>query len=136
MKFTTITVTNLDNLRIRPMGDISRNFSRSEFACKCKCGFSTVDIELIKVLEIVRGHFDAPVTVNSACRCELHNTAIGGSYGSKHKQGIAADITVMGVKPYAVYRFLDGYAPNKYGLGLYETFTHLDIRKLKARWKG
>ncbi len=118
------------------MGDISKNFSRSEFMCKCNCGFSTVDIELIKVLEIVRGHFDAPVKINSACRCELHNTAIGGSYGSKHKQGIAADITVMGVKPYAVYRFLDGYAPNKYGLGLYETFTHLDIRKLKARWKG
>ncbi len=118
------------------MGDISRNFSRSEFACKCKCGFSTVDIELIKVLEIVRNHFSAPIKINSACRCDEHNKKVGGSQGSKHKQGIAADIVVKGVNPYDVYVFLDSFMPNHYGVGTYKTFTHFDVRKLKARWKG
>lgn len=118
------------------MGDISTNFSRSEFACKCNCGFATVDIELIKVLEIVRGHFNAAVKINSACRCDEHNKEVGGGKASKHKQGIAADIVVKGVKPYAVYRFLDAHMPNNYGLGLYKSFTHVDVRKLKARWRG
>jgi len=118
------------------MGDISKNFSRSEFACKCNCGFSTVDVELVKVLEIVRNHFNKPITINSACRCELHNISVGGSYGSRHKLGIAADIVVKGVKPYDVYLFLDGFAPNKYGIGHYNSFTHIDVRSKKARWKG
>jgi len=76
------------------MGNVSQNFNRSEFACKCGCGFSTVDVDLIKVLEVVRRRFGKPITINSACRCEDHNKNIGGSYGSKHKQGIAADIVV------------------------------------------
>jgi len=118
------------------MGDIGKNFSRSEFECKCRCGFSTVDVELLKVLETVRGHFTAAVKINSACRCEEHNKSVGGSRASKHKQGIAADIVVKGVAPYAVYRFLDSFMPNSYGIGLYKGFTHIDVRKTKARWRG
>jgi len=115
---------------------LSLNFSRGEFACKCGCGFSTVDAELLKVLEIVRARFNNPVKINSACRCESHNKKIGGSYGSKHKQGIAADIVVKGIDPAMVYEFLDEYQPNRYGVGKYKTFTHIDIRLKKARWKG
>jgi len=118
------------------MGDISENFSRSEFKCSCNCGFSTVDVELIKVLEIVRKHFKKSIRINSACRCEEHNKSIGGSYGSKHKQGIAADIVVSGVSPDKVYIFLDMFMPNSYGIGKYDNFTHIDVRKTKARWKG
>lgn len=115
---------------------ISNNFQREEFACKCGCGFAAVDIELLQVLEITRNHFKAPITINSACRCEAHNESIGGSYGSKHKKGIAADIVVKGVEPDDVYKFLDNFNPLKYGVGKYDTFTHIDIRDKKARWKG
>jgi uncharacterized protein YcbK (DUF882 family) len=119
------------------MGDISKNFSRNEFKCSC-CNFATVDVELIKVLEIVRAHFEAPIKITSGSRCNEHNAEVGGSQGSKHKLGIAADIVVDGVNPYAVYRFLDNHMPDKYGIGLYveKGFTHIDIRKSKARWKG
>ena len=116
------------------MGDISQNFSRHEFACKDDCGFATVDIELLKLLELIRDHFKQPVTITSGCRCELHNIAVGGAYRSKHLLGIAADITVKGVSVDAVYDFIDGHAPNKYGLKLYLTFVHVDIRKDK--WRG
>lgn len=118
------------------MGDISENFSRSEFACKCGCGFATVDIDLVHTLEVVRKRFKSPVKINSACRCDEHNESIGGAYGSKHKQGIAADIVVKDVHPDQVYNFLDLFMPNSYGVGKYNTFTHIDVRKNKARWKG
>jgi len=112
---------------------ISKNFSREEFKCSC-CDFAAVDIELVQVLEIVRYHFGKPITINSACRCELHNTAVGGSFKSQHKNGMAADIVVKDTSPSEVYEFLNGYAPNKYGLGDYDNFTHLDVRENKARW--
>ena len=118
------------------MGDISKNFSRAEFKCRCNCGFATVDVSLINVLEVVRTKFNAPITINSACRCEEHNAHIGGSYGSKHKQGIAADIVVKGATTEEVYKFLDMFQPNKYGVGKYNSFTHIDVRDKKARWKG
>lgn len=118
------------------MDKVSKNFSRSEFKCRCNCGFATIDVDLLNVLEVVRKKFNSPVKINSGCRCELHNISVGGSYGSKHKQGIAADIVVKGVSPEDVYNFLDLYQPHKYGVGKYEEFTHIDIRGKKARWKG
>ncbi len=113
---------------------ISEHFSREEFACKCGCGFATVDVDLLELLELIRVRFNKPVTINSACRCEIHNTAVGGSYGSKHKQGIAADIVVRDTGSYDVYKFVDNHALNKYGIGLYTGFTHVDVRQNKARW--
>ena len=113
---------------------ITENFSRDEFAFKCGCGFDAVDIELVNVLEIVRKRFNKPVKINSACRCAKHNKKVGGSENSKHRLGIAADIVVSDTKPSDVYSFLCGYAPNKYGIGSYETFTHIDVRQDKARW--
>lgn len=118
------------------MNKLSEHFERDEFACECGCGFDTVDIALLNVLEVVRRHFGQPVHITSGCRCEEHNAMIGGSYGSKHKRGIAADIWVQSVKPSEVYEFLDGYMPNSYGIGYYDNFTHIDVRKNKARWRG
>lgn len=113
---------------------ISKHFSRSEFACKCGCGFATVDVKLLEILEVVRSHFGRPVIINSACRCESHNEKIGGSKGSKHKEGIAADIVVKGVSPDDVYDFISGYLDGRNGLGKYNTFTHVDSRVSPARW--
>ena len=113
---------------------ISRHFRRSEFACGCGCGFATADIELVKLLELIREHFGMPVTINSACRCESHNEAIGGADGSKHKLGIAADIVVRGVEPKEVCAFVNKKCPVSTGIGCYKTFTHIDVRERRARW--
>ena len=118
------------------MGDLSRYFSRKEFACKCGCGFQTVDVDLLDALKMVRSKFESSVTINSACRCDEHNDKIGGSYGSKHKQGIAADIVVSGIHQSHIYAYLDAAFPEKYGIGQYDAFTHIDVRAKKARWKG
>jgi len=116
------------------MGDISEHFDREEFACKCGCGFDTVDVELIDVLEKVRTYFDVPVIINSACRCDVHNEREGGSSKSQHKYGRAADIVVNLVGPALVQDFLRSEYPDSLGIGCYSTFTHIDTRKGKARW--
>jgi uncharacterized protein YcbK (DUF882 family) len=116
------------------MAKLSAHFNRSEFECSCGCGFATVDVELIKVLEEVRVHFGKSTIINSSARCAKHNKAVGGATGSKHKLGIAADIVVIGASTGEVYDYIDSTYPDKYGLGMYNTFTHVDVRKDKARW--
>lgn len=115
------------------MGDVSKYFNREEFACKCGCGFHAVDVFLLEILEIVRVHFGGPVTINSACRCEKHNKAVGGSDGSKHKLGIAADIVVRNTKASAVYAYLNKAYPDALGLGKYNSFTHIDVASGRDR---
>lgn len=119
------------------MGKISEHFHRSEFACKCGCGFDTVDADLLKILESVRAHFDAPVTINSSCRCRIHNQMIGGSENSQHLFGRAADIVVKNKSPKEVIEFLESFMKGIGGIGSYETFTHVDTRTNgPARWQG
>lgn len=114
---------------------VSTNFRRSEFACRCGCGFSAVDTELLQILERLREHFNgAKVTLNSPCRCSAHNKAIGGSSRSKHVFAIAADFAVNGVHADRVADYLEETYPNKFGIGRYIGRTHVDVRPNKARW--
>lgn len=114
------------------MGDLSPHFDRAEFRCPC-CNFDTVDAELLRILEVVRTHFDRPITVVSGCRCRSHNTAVGGSDNSQHLYGRAADIKVDGIMPSLVYELLDQMDVN--GLGAYDSWVHLDTRSHEiARW--
>ena len=78
------------------MGDLSRNFSRSEFECKCGCGEAEVSPFLIEVLQRLRDILGVPITVTSGRRCTAHNAAVGGAKNSQHLQGLAADIRAEG----------------------------------------
>jgi len=119
------------------MGDISRHFNRSEFACKCGCGFDTVDAMLLAVVEDIRDHFDTPFSPNSSCRCADYNNQVGGSKASQHVQGRACDITIKGVDPKDVVVYLLYKYPGAMGIGSYSTFTHIDTRTDgPARWEG
>ena len=110
-------------------------FSREEFACKCGCGFSTVDAELLAVNIDIKKHFgNAVVIINSGCRCEAHNRAVGGAENSTHVRAIGADIIVSGVNSYKVYDYVDKKFSDKYGVGKYNGRTHIDVRAKKARW--
>ena len=114
------------------MGDISDNFARKEFECKSGCGFNTVDVKLIEYLEKIRTHFDAPLTVNSGCRCSKYNKRIGGASRSQHMIGRAADITIRGIVPRQIADYAESI--NVSGVGRYSTFTHIDSRSSEARW--
>lgn len=111
-----------------------QHFKRSEFSCKCGCGFQTVDYELADVLDDVRDNF-GPVTINCGCRCKEHNAKVGGEDKSKHMEGLAADIRVQGIDPSQVYDYLAMKYNDRYGIGKYSTFTHIDTRQNgPARW--
>jgi uncharacterized protein YcbK (DUF882 family) len=118
------------------MGDLSKHFSRAEFACQCGCGFDTVDVGLIEVLEDIRRHWNAAVTINSSARCLTHNKNIGSTDSSQHTKGRAADIVVRGVDPVHVYEYLDQTHSGALGLGSYKDFTHIDTRNSRSRWSA
>ena len=118
------------------MGDISENFSRSEFACHCGCGFDTVDAELLHVLQYdIRNYYGQKVTIISGCRCFAYNLGTpGAARNSLHIEAKAADIMLANIAPRALCHYLAQKFPNKYGLGLYHNRIHLDVRSIPARW--
>lgn len=116
------------------MGDISTNFNRSEFSCHCGCGFDAVDAELIEVLEGARQWFNSPIKIVSGCRCEDHNRAVGGASKSQHRFAKAADIQVTGKRPSEVAEYFERVYTDKFGVGRYSGWVHIDVRKVKSRW--
>lgn len=116
------------------MGDLTKNFSRSEFECSCGCGFDDVDMELVEQLQEMRDELEASITITSACRCKAHNEAVGGAKASKHLLGIAADIIVNRCTTGFVYKYLDDKYPESHGIGKYKSFVHFDVRTKKGRW--
>ena len=116
---------------------LSKNFSRQEFKCKCgMCDYDTVDAELVSVLQSIREHFDKPILITSGNRCPLYNSAIGSSKKSYHVRGRAADIQVKNVSPRIVQEYLKLKYADKFGIGCYASFTHIDTRTNAGRWNG
>jgi len=113
------------------------NPNREAAACRCGCGFDVMDWELVQVLKDLVDHFDVDhVDVHSWCRCKGHNAKIGGARRSQHLLGKAADTVVPGTPPSEVHRYLTEKYQDRYGVGQYHTFTHVDVRRGKARWAG
>jgi len=93
-----------------------------------------VDAVLLEALEALRRHFGKPIHITSGCRCPAHNEAVGGSQGSQHKKGRAADLYISGVSPDDVASFAEDLGLS---VGRYDSFTHIDSRSgVPARWKG
>ena len=121
---------------------LTKNFSKSEFMCRCGCEMPEEVLnnvqKLANQLQIIRDRVNVPIKINSAYRCESHNKAIGGSKKSQHKLGLAADIVVKDKTPDEVYDFINKLQGlnmiENGGLGRYNTFTHFDIRGYNARW--
>lgn len=115
---------------------VAKNFRVKEFACQDKSDPIFISSELVEVLQDVRNYFGRAVSINSAYRNPTHNKKVGGVVNSYHLYGMAADIVVGGVPARNVYNYLCSKYPDKYGVGRYETFTHIDVRPIFARWKG
>lgn len=109
------------------MGDLSPHFDRSEFACKCGCGFDKVSTELVEQLERLRLFLRRPVTINSGCRCPARNAAEGGKQDSAHLTGEAADIACVDSHTrWEMKRLIYTWAMfNRVGTG--KTFLHVDV---------
>jgi len=120
------------------MGDLTKNFSRSELKCKCgKCTNNYIDIRLVKGLQELRDLIGKPININSATRCKAHNKAVGGVPNLQHVMGRAADIRSDGMSPVNLAFYAELIAVFKNGgIGVYASFVHVDVRGHKARWRG
>lgn len=118
------------NLKLR------KNFTVGEFACKDGSDPIVISDDLVLILQQIRGHFNAPITINSGYRTVEYNKKIGGATYSQHIYGTAADIVVKGVEPEKVADFAETLLPNTGGIGRYKNFTHIDVRVDKSRWHG
>ena len=131
------------------MGDLSRNFSRSEFECKCGCGFFKENPLLIATLQKIRDYAnrkslnetDIPMFVNSGCRCAAHNAAVGGveerpddpGSGSQHLYGRAADVRIPGWESERLLNLIKRMALEDriyvgYAYKIDDTSVHIDVR--------
>jgi len=92
-------------------------------------------LRLIEVLEWVRSKSRvAPVLVNSFYRDKYYNAACGGVPGSMHTMLAAADIVKGDTSPEEVQELLEQHPDaDKFGIGSYSNFTHLDVRSYLGR---
>lgn len=117
------------------MGDLSKHFSRSEFACKgtaCCSHSAPITSELISALETLRDKVGFPITITSGFRCRTHNKAVGGALNSYHTLGMAADIQCKHIAPAELYKLADGLGVFG-GVALYAHWAHVDVRSGKWR---
>lgn len=82
--------------------------------------------EALDALQRLRSILGDPVNVLSGYRDPEHNRAVGGALRSKHTMGIAFDIADS--RNYSRTAMIAAAREAGFsGLGLYETFTHLDL---------
>ena len=115
---------------------LSKNFTVKEFACSDGTDTVFISLALVNLLQKIRNHFGKAVTINSAYRTEAHNKAIGGATYSQHKYGLAADIHINGVTPKEIAAYVETLLPSSGGIGIYKSFVHVDVRRVKSRWNG
>ena len=122
--------------------NLTRNFNKSEFDCSCGCEMPKevlINVQkLANQLQMLRDRVGVSIKINSSYRCPKHNKAIGGVLNSQHILGKAADVVINGFKASKTFdlisELIDKGDMLQGGLGSYNTFTHYDIRKTKARW--
>lgn len=115
---------------------LSKNFTVKEFACSDGTDTVFISLALVNLLQKIRDHFGKAVIINSAYRTEAHNKSIGGATYSQHKYGLAADIHINGVTPKEIASYVETLMPSSGGIGIYKSFVHVDVRRVKSRWNG
>ncbi|MEK9723945.1 MAG: D-Ala-D-Ala carboxypeptidase family metallohydrolase [Rhodospirillaceae bacterium] len=117
----------------------SPNFSKRELECKCGCETPAVIYHnlaaLALELEKLRAAVGHPISVVSGFRCAKHNLAVGGKSQSQHLSGKAADLVCKAMSPAEVKKKAEAHPPFRNGgIGLYPTFTHVDLGPGPRRW--
>jgi uncharacterized protein YcbK (DUF882 family) len=123
------------------MGDISNNFSYSEFIGNVKLNQVPINArmsieKLVKeVLQPARDILGTSIQITSGWRSEEHNRLIGGAKDSQHIKGTACDLIIPRMTGIQSFEFFAKHFGNKIGgLGLYADerttgkFVHVDIR--------
>lgn len=109
---------------------LSDNFKVKEFRCKDGSDKILIDVNFVKnLLQKIRDHFGAAVTINSAYRTASYNKKVGGASKSYHTKGQAFDIVVKGYTPAEVAKYAATLGIK--GIIQYNSFVHVDSRGVK-----
>lgn len=89
---------------------------------------------LLDLCNEIRLAFGKAIIVNSGYRSPEHNAKVGGVKNSYHCQGLAADLRPKDLRDLPrLQQIADRLNPYG-GVGLYDTFVHVDARGKRARW--
>lgn len=113
---------------------IAANFRSREFDCQGRgcCDTTPIDEKLVEYLQQIRDHFGKPVYL-TAYRCKTHNARTpNAATNSRHIYGQAADFHIDGVAPEEIAKYAESIGVK--GIGLYDTFVHIDTRESKSFW--
>lgn len=127
------------SIKVYKRGDeqkVAKNFRAREFDCQGKgcCTTTLVDERLVEYLQKIRDHFGKPVYL-TAYRCKTHNARTpNAAPNSYHVYGRAADFHINGVAPAEIAKYAESIGVK--GIGLYDSFVHIDTRESKSFWYG
>lgn len=111
------------------------NFSKEEFDCK-ETGENEMQPVFLYELQKLRDAFGRPMPINSGYRARTHSKERHKPKGGTHTQGIACDIGTTGMsaleKRVLIRLIHDAGCFN--GLGIANSFIHIDTRKGEAFW--
>lgn len=130
------------------MGDISKNFSYSEFEKSNTAIEKGIDNSIpnnsvkaaiqalvLDVLQPLRDDLGVRVDVNSGYRCKELNDLVGGVEESQHRKGEASDVKSPFFIPLEIARRIVALKLPFDQLILYPTFVHVS-HKLKGKQRG
>lgn len=114
---------------------ITAHLKVREFACHDGSRVVFISQTLADILENIRVHFGQPIHINSGYRTVSYNAKLkDSSPNSQHMYGLAADVWLDNVTPKALYDYACQLLGNHGGVGIYNTFVHIDVRSNKSRW--
>lgn len=112
-----------------------KTITAAELACPC-CHLQVATPRLIHALNQLQELLQLEIIIHSADRCPNHNRTVGGTPGSSHLTGMAADLSAPQRTPLELYLTAEQIpAISGGGIGLYPgNFIHIDVRNWRARW--
>jgi uncharacterized protein YcbK (DUF882 family) len=129
---------------------LSEHFTVEEFDCRdgskvAERDYKSLEYLCRQYLEPLRRKYGS-VRINSGFRTKAYNAKIGGASKSYHiytdhdGNDQAADVHCQQGSPRDWHRTLNAIRTAKRngrgGLGLYDSFVHVDLRDYKSDWKG
>ena len=93
-----------------------------------------------RALDSLRARLGKPITITNAYRAPAYNGCIGGAAGSQHLRFSALDFRVTGLSAAEAGQALrwmrDREGAFSGGIGIYNSFVHVDTRGIDATWWG